>query len=383
MRKKIMIVMKLSSIDGGRSLGGVDTVCQTQLQGLIRFGGEHEYLILALNPANDTPVCTAGHTMAPNLTVFWRDYARQAQRVGIPNVLANEFLVRKFIEKHQPDVVHSHLPCWHIRKYCLEKKILTLHQFGDLGRTPVNYFNDLLHKKLIEPYSCRTSDIITSVSKDITRFLRAGTDTQIRYIPNPIPDVSASPSRDVSGEGLIRLVLVANVSRRKRVLDAVRTMQILKSNYPRIKLVIVGRGGTDQDYENEIASFVKAHQLAENIEFAGLLSRQELAVELGKSHLSVFFSDSETFGLGPLECLTAGVPLITTNVGVFTWHKCDFERRGVDIVPVGDIQAAANAISRRINRQEFSVQPALQDYLRQNFSLKACTDMYVEAYESV
>jgi glycosyltransferase involved in cell wall biosynthesis len=383
MPKKIMIIMMLSSLDGSRSLGGLDTACQSHLRGLIEYGGEHKYLILGFNPANDTPASGTETRVAANISVLWYDYSRRARRLGVPNVLANEWLVKKLVEKHAPEVVHSHLPCWHIRKYCGERKILTLHQFGDIGRSRVNLLNDLLHKRLIEPYSCRMSDIITSVSRDIYQIFQIKCNNKVRYIPNPVPSCGVGEPRAAPTERPIRLLLVGTISRGKRVLDALQTVRLLKSEHPDIKLIVAGRAGSDNNYIELLKNFVNAHELNENVEFSGALSRQNLNIEIKRTHVAVFFSEAETFGLAPLECLTAGIPLVTTDVGVFNWHKTDFTQLGVDVIDVGNYGAAAEAISKRIKWNDFSLQVKVRDYIRDKFSINVCARNYIDTYESV
>jgi glycosyltransferase involved in cell wall biosynthesis len=179
------------------------------------------------------------------------------------------------------------------------------------------------------------------------------------------------------------LLLVGTISRGKRVLDALETVRLLKSEHPDIKLIVAGRAGSDNTYIELLKNFVSAHELNENVEFLGALSRQALNIEIKRTHVAVFFSGAETFGLAPLECLTAGIPLVTTDVGVFNWHKTDFTQLGVDVIDVGNYRAAAEAISKRIKWNDFSLQLRVRDYIKDNFSINVCARNYIDTYESV
>jgi polysaccharide biosynthesis protein VpsD len=90
---------------------------------------------------------------------------------------------------------------------------------------------------------------------------------------------------------------------------------------------------------------------------------------LSRTHIGLSLSESETFGLAPLEMLAAGVPVITSEVGVFRSRKDAFAARGLDIVKPRDVSSFAARIRARLRDSDFSVNPALTGYLKQEFSL--------------
>ena len=384
MARKIMLIMMLSALDGRRSLGGVDTVCQVHLQGLREMEPRHNYTVIGFNPANDLEKNGEQHNYSQNINVHCYNYKRSRGLTKyLPNILENEMLIRSAIKTHRPDVVHSHFPCWHMRKYCSEKKILTLHQYQGLGRKPVDFFNDRLHLDILEPTSIRNADLITTVSKEIISLLGPSLINPPDYVPNPINERYFSVLREPIKDETINLFMAGTVTRNKRIMDAIETVNQLKSMYPKIRLTIAGRFDSDAAYARTLFDFVDANALRDNIRFTGLLATHEVIEYLAKTQIALFLSGSESFGLAPLECLAAGIPLITTDVGVIKWHKDEFEARDVDIVPVGDIGSIKNAVSRRIEKKKFGVHEDVRPFLAKHFSLRACIGRYVQAYGSV
>jgi glycosyltransferase involved in cell wall biosynthesis len=384
-RRRIMIVMVLSALDGQRSLGGVDSACQAQLQGLLEMGDSgSDIIIVAFNPASDLVTDACEIVLAPHIRLFWHNYRRKTGPHGrLPNVVRNELLIRRLIKTLTPDIVHSHLPQWHIRKCGAERKILTLHQYGNIGRTPVSLLNDLLHRDIIEPASIRNSDAVTCVSREVSEMVGARRKGAVHHIPNAINPRFFGLDRTPRNEGPINLLIAGTLSRAKGVMDALEVVRRLKTAHPEIRLTLAGRPSADEAFNRQMLAFIADHRLQETVKFAGVLGLPAMLERMRDTHIGLFLSEQETFGLAGLECLAAGIPLVTTRVGVFKWQCDDFTRRGVDVVTIGDVGAAAQAVSRRIADRAYSAQRPLTDYLAQNFSRTACAAKYLEIYDAV
>ncbi len=385
LRRRIMIVMVLSALDGQRSLGGVDSACQAQLQGLLEMGdGGSDYIIVAFNPASDLVTDACEIALAPHVRLFWHNYRRKTGRYSrLPNVVRNELLIRHLIKTLTPDIVHSHLPQWHMRKWGAERKILTLHQYHNIGRTPVSLLNDLLHRDIIEPASIRNADAVTCVSRDVSEMVGMRKKGAVHCIPNAINQRFFGLDRAPRNDGPINLLMAGTLSRAKRVMDALEVVRRLKAAHPQIRLTLAGRPGADEAFHRQMLAFIADHKLQETVEIAGVLDLPAMLERMRDTHIGLFLSEQETFGLAGLECLAAGIPLVTTGVGVFKWQREDFTRRGVDVVDVGDVGAAVEAVSRRIARGAYDTGGGLTDYLAENFSRAACAAKYLEIYDAV
>jgi glycosyltransferase involved in cell wall biosynthesis len=387
MHKRIMIIMVLSALDGRRSLGGVDSACQMHLQGLAEIvNDKNRYVIVAFNPANDLEQDKCRSEIAPNIHLLWYNYARKTDRLSkLPNVVRNELLLRKLIKTFQPDIVHSHLPQWHIRKWAGEKKVLTLHQYHNIGRTPVNLFNDLLHRDIIEPASIRNSDRVTCVSRDVISALGRRRNGAIHYVPNAVNPRYMSLKRQAVRirDGRINLLMAGTLCRAKGTMNAVEIVRRLKAEHPGIRLTLAGKFGSDEEFNRRLLSFIDDHTLQDNVHIAGVLNVAEMAKCMENTHIGLSLSEQETFGLAGLECLAAGIPLVTTETGVFKWQAEDFTSRGVDIVGVGDVDAATRAVSNRIQAKAYEATSGIREFLIENFSQRSCAAKYHEMYDAV
>jgi L-malate glycosyltransferase len=76
--------------------------------------------------------------------------------------------------------------------------------------------------------------------------------------------------------------------------------------HPQLCLRIAGEGSSVPDMKK----YVSEHELAEQVEFLGALSQEQVAVELRKSRALVFSSQYETFYRPAAESLMCGTPLI-------------------------------------------------------------------------
>ena len=181
--------MILSSIEGNRSLGGVDTACQNHLAGIMKYDNEsgNKYIIIAFNPANDLQKEGVELRLKDNITLIWFNRSQGSIFSKIAtNFLQNQLLVRSAIRRYRPHIVHSHMPDLHIQKYAAEQKILTLHQYNKIARSYVGHLNNFAHEKVIEPKSIRESDIITCVSKEVINLVKIDHNKHPIYVHNSL-----------------------------------------------------------------------------------------------------------------------------------------------------------------------------------------------------
>jgi glycosyltransferase involved in cell wall biosynthesis len=79
---------------------------------------------------------------------------------------------------------------------------------------------------------------------------------------------------------------------------------------PDLRLVFAG---PDRGLEAELRSRARSHELAERVEFAGHVSRDELASLYRSAQALVFPSRYEGFGLPVLEAMASGTPVVATR----------------------------------------------------------------------
>lgn len=385
-RRKILVVMDLSAIESGiRSIGGVDTVCQCHLQGLLqRSDSRFDYVVLGFNRANDLGTGDVIRQLAPNVRLYWYNYhRRRGSARALPNVAANEQLVRHLVRDIRPDIVHSHNPAWHIVKYGSEKKVLTLHTYKKIARTPVGPLNDFLHENLIQPISIASSDLVSTVSSEICDVLDKRSATPAVYIPNAVDPIYFRNERGLNDDSGPNILLMGNIEARKRTADALKVIKSLRSEHKDIKLVLAGRYGQDTSYLAELQAYIQNNDMKECVELLGLVDKRTQLRLMREASVGLFLSENETFGLAPLEMMAAGVPTVTTACGIFDLRRDDFVSRGVDVVETGDTDSIVQILDSRIRTKRFQVSPKLKSFIRSSFSVETYINRNEELYDRV
>jgi glycosyltransferase involved in cell wall biosynthesis len=106
---------------------------------------------------------------------------------------------------------------------------------------------------------------------------------------------------------------------RRRVEDLLKAINLLKSDYPFIKVKVIIGGSTkvDKDYVNKLYKLTKELNLNEDIVFVGEVSEKELAYLYKFCDAFVWPCYPQTWGIAPLEAMLFGKPVIvSTGSGV-------------------------------------------------------------------
>jgi glycosyltransferase involved in cell wall biosynthesis len=111
----------------------------------------------------------------------------------------------------------------------------------------------------------------------------------------------------------------------------------------------------------------------------GQISVRQLCEVYSQAQAGLFLSEEETFGLAPLEMIAAGLPIVTTNVGVLK-HEKAFVSLDIRMVNVGDIQGATEGLSEILMAKLEGPLPAV-DFIRKNYSLSSITNQYLKMYQ--
>jgi glycosyltransferase involved in cell wall biosynthesis len=96
-----------------------------------------------------------------------------------------------------------------------------------------------------------------------------------------------------------------------RLIDAYA--QFIKTQkFSHYKLIITGRSNTP--YANKIVALVESLGLKEKVIFTGAINEQQLIKLISKAKICIYPSLYEGFGLPIIEAMSAGIPVITSNV---------------------------------------------------------------------
>ena len=110
--------------------------------------------------------------------------------------------------------------------------------------------------------------------------------------------------------------------------------------------VIVGTGPEQEDLARRIA----AAGVGDRVMLAGSLSSAELADALALSHMGCMPSvtAAEMYGVAQVECMTAGLPMVSTNLDRSGVPYVNRDGQTGLVVPPGDVDALADAMLRLV-----------------------------------
>lgn len=114
-----------------------------------------------------------------------------------------------------------------------------------------------------------------------------------------------------------------------------------------VELLLVGDGSLRDELEDTVAKLGTADQVT----FTGAVPHQEVHRYYAAADVFCLPSHSEGFGLGNIEAMACGIPVVTTRVGAIPEY-IDHEENGL-LVPRGDVNALCDAIGSLIRDPEF------------------------------
>ncbi|HLL71746.1 MAG TPA: glycosyltransferase family 4 protein [Pyrinomonadaceae bacterium] len=292
----------------------------------------------------------------------------------------------RFIREHEIEIVHAHLARdYPLAAYAARRArslpfILTRH---------VPFPMSGLHKFTLSKVAR-----VIAVSEGVAQGLRATRifpDEKIRVIPNGISVAEMDHALKDFDRAAFRRTLRANarflvgtvgeLSPVKGQEDFVRAAALVvkRENFTDAHFIIVGedrsRGGETRAL---LEKLIAEHALQEHVSLVGHVA--ELTPLINSLDLYVSASRAEAFGLATLEALMCGVATVATAT--------DGAREMIDdsatgkLVPVGDANALALAISRLLQNEDerARLSERARDSSRARFGLELMVDATEKVY---
>ncbi len=332
-------------LEEGKFRNGVESVVSTLADGLVERGAD-VYAVTGV-PGTGKPVESVTST---GVNVF---RVPMSDRLGnLTGFAVDVRRMRAVLDEIAPDVVHVHKMLVYARAALGGKwpSVLTIHGIhyreaalrtgwaGMRARFACRYEREAVRKA--EHVIC-----INHYAADSYRGLLRTHD--VHFIDNPIDDRYFAVARGVEKPG--RILFVGLVSERKNVLGLLEAMELVVRGHPGSVLRIVGKVG-DEGYHGQCVEFAAEHKLGNNVEFAGMLSTDELTRELAEACMLVLPSKQETAPVVISEAMAAGRPVVATPAGG-TEEMVEDAVTGL-IVPFDDSEALAGAICRLLDDSE-------------------------------
>jgi glycosyltransferase involved in cell wall biosynthesis len=208
----------------------------------------------------------------------------------------------------------------------------------------------------------QASKIYHQTSKDILPFRTDYPfvpDSKVSILRNGVspPTIAARTSKN---SGSLVILFVGRVDDPRKGFAVLADAFSIFNLNARIKVVLKVIGTVSESYKSQLVA-----RFGSAIEIVGEVCEEEL--ELGYSNADLFVMPSlyEGFGMPFIEAMRYGVPVIGTNVGGVP--EVVPENAGI-LVPVGDVDALAKAITRLVN----------DDVERQNMG--ACGKQWSKAF---
>jgi glycosyltransferase-like protein len=227
--------------------------------------------------------------------------------------------------------------------------VRTVHHVDDFSSTVLM---DCQRAAILEP------DVVLAVSQVWRRQLLDDYGVAAGVVPNGV-DVArfAAPDRSraaqlrasVGAVGRPLLLSIGGVEPRKGSNALVRALsRLARGQGPRPVLAVVG-GHSFQDhraYRDAVLSELPSLglELGVDVVLVGTVPEADIAAWYAAADVLAFPSVKEGFGLAVLEAMSAGLPVVTSDLPVF--HEWLVADRDALLVPVGDVEALADALSR-------------------------------------
>lgn len=163
-------------------------------------------------------------------------------------------------------------------------------------------------------------------------------DVEARVIENAIADDVFDVENDGSG---FAILYAGFVGPRKRLLDLVRALPVVRRTIPAAHLRVAGPV-SDRDYGRAVEAEIAALGVADAVAFLGPLDAASLRAEYAEAGVLALPSEEENAPQVIAEAMAAGVPVVASDVGGVRWMVPD----GAGfVVPVGAVETLGDRIA--------------------------------------
>jgi len=194
-----------------------------------------------------------------------------------------------------------------------------------------------------------------------------------RIVANVVDTDLFVPSSNKSLNTFHYLHVSSLLDQHKNISGLLRVWKVFSEKNPDVCLTIAGDG----EISKHIAYAEDLNIRKGSILFSGILSANEVAQEMRNAHAFVLFSNYENLPCVILEAMSAGIPVIATDVGGVREHL--FPERGYLILKRDE---SALLSSLQLCKDEYSKfdSDAIRKYAVREFSVKRIEEKFTEIY---
>ena len=287
----------------------------------------------------------------------------------------------KMLRFFKPDLLHVHV-LTHEGIVALAKKIMNGIPFV-ITEHWSRYLpaSDSFHgvvRKMITRQVVRSSAALITVSETLkTAMLRSGLWNPDSFvIPNPVDTDLFVIGVSHAGKNIKRFIHISCFEDRPKnisgFLNAVKKLTGERSDF---ECYLIGDGPEFNLWKKKSDELGLLDKI---VYFTGLKEQKELVKEIQAADFMVLSSNYETFGTVVIECLSCGIPVVATNVGIVP--EVINETNGI-MVPSGDDKELGKAIDRMLDQCSSYDPQVIRNSVLNKFDNKTIADKLFEIYQ--
>jgi glycosyltransferase involved in cell wall biosynthesis len=215
------------------------------------------------------------------------------------------------------------------------------------------------------------------ITPEIVDVIPNSTEIPVRSAYDPNTRREMRETLELTGEKIA--VYVGRLSEEKGLDILVDAWRSVRDHYPSASLLLIGGGGTYRNVETQLREQVAAAGLGDSIRFLGHVSNANEYVLASDA----FILPSRTEGMSNalVEAFAAGASIVATDIPA-NRELCN-DRLDSLLVPVGDADALAEAISKVFSSEETAVAigKAARRKAEAELSVDRMIDSYMATYE--
>lgn len=268
----------------------------------------------------------------------------------IASLLVLFFKAYGIIKHTKPDIIHTHsvdMACIisFAARHFHVPIVHTFHivTFNDKRQSLIRRKTELLLLRLSGP------KIVTAPNMYEVRSLRSAGVKNAQLLPNGVDLSQWGRNEKIKKSNKFQFVSVGRLEAQKDFESLISAVKILsEDNTVKFHLTIVGDGSKKQFLNNKI----KQLKLTSVVDIKPPLTQQELNSLYAKSDCFVIASLWETTPLTFLEACAAGLPVISTKVGIL---REESENRIALLVDISNINSLASAMRQIILNYDLAI----------------------------
>lgn len=245
----------------------------------------------------------------------------------------NFWTLAKYLRKNPADIyLTQYITPWFVPR---KIKIATIiHDISFNFYPQFIKFSDLFFLKKLIPMSLKRADKIIAVSQftkeEIIKYynpLIGGDPEKIAVVHNAVADDFLEQAQNITEEKIKTvkekyklpekyILYIGTLQPRKNIPALVEGFALLKSELSSVKrsVKLVIAGGKGHNYDRLIDEIIEKNNLSENIIFPGYIDEEDKAAVMAGAEIFCFPSLYEGFGIPILEAMSAGVPVVASDI---------------------------------------------------------------------